>query len=517
MTTDPRPPRTFGRSDSHEATSWQIRMRDMDAGVRTDRSFEHTLDDRDDLGAGAAYYERLLQVSFRHTYYNGSGEACPALGAEPTPSTQALIRSLGLLFRDEGTGFSILYDVSRKADLATYLRRQGRSVDGEPIEFWTRLSFLVWSRSPYFISVTDVPIDINPSTQNFYISNQSSHVVPGGGVILNPGQWVGAGQLLPVIGTQYPVHVTDDISRVVVRAISGETVICEPRCLKPDPPSVPIRGARAAASLAEQRCRDVIYLNFSQLPEDKYTIEFINLYGQVDRREIRLYSMRTPSPLCLVDLLFNNPTGRQHGVYPVRHIENEDRTTFTRVDYVLNFAARSTFWNYYIVPQSQRFDLDDLAIVSIPPGPAARFAGPCRVTLPNGANAYRFVSEQPLVLQQQSDYRFRLLGRQRERSLEQDILVDRLPVPGEQQVTPQTGAMARLRLADSLLPDAESEAGCDGMVRRFFDDPRAGAPDPLDRMRKLRAGSAGRDFARPPMRRGATTSVASYSDIYVYV
>ena len=54
-------------------------------------------------------YKPLFSVTFRHNYYNRNEGLCPDFAVTPTPSSAALMASLGLLFRDDGTGFSVLF------------------------------------------------------------------------------------------------------------------------------------------------------------------------------------------------------------------------------------------------------------------------------------------------------------------------------------------------------------------------------------------------------------------------
>lgn len=405
----------------------------IDSAVRSHYPTTHAL--KRDAQGRAAYYETLMQVSFRHPYYNRDDDACPDLAALPTAATQQAMSALGLLFRDDGTSFSVLYNRARSAALASWLARQGSGG-----EFWTRLTFVLTSRSPYFINVTDLPIDLDPLQENLYLSNQSAHDDPEVGILLNPGRIVSAGQLLLVTGSQYQARVSASVRGIAVRAISGEVVLCEPRCVPENqsaPPALCLGWLAGLPPTTPDRCRDTIYLNFATLPEDKYTIDTIADGGEVIRQEVRLYTADAPTPLGLIDLLFSKPFADAGGIYPVSDPAG-DVVTISGVDYVLNFGARSTFWRYYIVPPSPDTTYDDLAIECLAPDPALSFAGPVPVILATGAPAYLFVSEQPLLLQQQSIYRFRLKGRPRHRRYEEDTLVDRLPVAAPQQVLPQT-------------------------------------------------------------------------------
>src|SRR5436305_12534144 len=73
------------------------------------------------------FYKHLCQVSIQNDYYNQSASRCPGFSVRPTPATAALMASLGLLCKDEGTGFSVFYDWSRRQELADYLLRQQES------------------------------------------------------------------------------------------------------------------------------------------------------------------------------------------------------------------------------------------------------------------------------------------------------------------------------------------------------------------------------------------------------
>ena len=68
------------------------------------------------------YYDRLMQVAIRNTFYNIDGGQCPDFTIAPSRHTQKLCKSLGLVVRNEGAGFSVLYDTLRKEALERYLR-----------------------------------------------------------------------------------------------------------------------------------------------------------------------------------------------------------------------------------------------------------------------------------------------------------------------------------------------------------------------------------------------------------
>lgn len=443
------------------------------------RAFEHVVRAPSVKPAGGAdapsprrlYYERLAQVLIRHTYYNASADSCPDFDVSPTPASAALMGDLGLLFRHEKTGFSVLYDVARADVLLDYLARQG----GETHQCWTRLSFTLTLNNPYFINFTDVPIDVNPSAQNFYFTNREARA-DGGRVVLNAGEGVAGGELLKVAPAQVALRVGTDVTEVIVTDLSGEEVIRQKGCPHVSPPAAP------------ESC--VVFLDFSGLPEDKYFIEFVG--GETGIKFPVLYTVPSPSPLCFIDLFFTDPDASAEGVYPVRDLYTPGRKIVS-VGYELGFRARSTTWNYFIVPQprAERFEELRIETVSEPP---VKFAGPCRVLLPNGADAYRFSSAEGLLLQQQSGYRFRLLGR-RGLMMSEGVLVETMPVASSRQVTPLSRGAACALLRESLCRKAGHRRRCRDLI-------------------KLVCRGVGRKPRRP---RAGDSEMSNYSDTYVYV
>ena len=444
-------------------------------------------------------YGILAQVSIRNTYYNNSEGRCPDFRVYPTAATRLLMATLGLLLKDEGIGFSVLYDMNRAENLFNFLRHQAERGFQVPevTGVWTRLSFALSLRNPYFINFTAIPVDTEPTKLNFYFSNQEAHVGPGGEVILNQGKWVVADERLPVIPTQYQVLVSDRVMAVQVNAISGVEVITEPRC------SSHVHSfennfdkADIGVSSPPLFCSEIVYLNFSLLPEDKYTIEKIGYDGKpVEEPRPVLYTAPYPTPLCFIDLLFTDPLiepgappspSRAEGIYPVRDLWGINPSVVP-VDYHLDFRRRRTIWNYYIAPQPGSEKLVDLRIVDVtrrdqldPLSGKITFNGPCCVRLANGSTAYRFISKEKIPLEEQSQLRFQLRGRRKGLAPTESVLIDRLPVASSQQVLPLTREAVCEALQASLCEGAESRPRCREMIARMcnfaVDQPRGSPP-----------------------------------------
>lgn len=424
----------------------------MAATLSYGRSFERSLRQPapragagDQDSARKYFYERLMQISYRHTYYNREDGACPDFVAMPTPSTTALMRSLGLLFKNERTGFSVFYDTRRRREILNYLRRQAGDGQSDPrrrFEVWTRLSFVLVLDQPWFFSFTELPLGTNPAQKNFYFSNTQAHAVRGVPV-LNTGRHVTAEELLEVASTQVTVRTPQSVERVEVRDIAGGVVECVPRCVRrraarrQDPDALTCRDAAIPQPGDTVVCRDQVEIDFSLLPEDKYVLESVGTAGLVKSWTV-LYTQARPQPVAFIDLLFTQPRAGvgEADLYPVRDLfpspSDPDRARIEGVGYQLRFEARSSLWDYYIVPQDPAERLENLSIEAPPP---LAFPGPVEVVLANGARAYLFESNQPIVLQQQSDAHFRLYGRRALMSSD-GVLMDRLPVASVQQVQP---------------------------------------------------------------------------------
>lgn len=433
-------------------------------------------------------FAELARVTIRHTFYNAAGEECRDFDIRPTGYTAALLRQMGMLLKTRPDGFSVLYDTMRADRLLSYLRGEVNAFGA-----WTRMTFLLSLRNPDFVSLTDVPVGTNPSLENFYLSNREAHRWKGA-TLLNPGSRVTGAQLVPVTGGQLVEYVDDTVVRVKVRALSGETVLCKPRC-------VTAKAEPCDEGPGERRCVDALYFDLGTLPEDWYMVEKVGVEGPIPPGAHYLYTSLYPMPLCFLDLLFSNPDGGRGGVYPVTLGTKGGRPGVAPVDYTLRFARRSTWWSYYVVPRDPAAEMSELRVEQNddgpegPGAPTARFLGPCRVVLPGGQRAWRFLSSTRLPLEQRSTLSLRLSGRVAPMTYT-EVLVARLPVASPRQVLPMTPEAAWRQARDSLADPDAPDAACHALLRRL----RNPGPDP-----RGRAGS-GED---PPLE--------CYSDIFVHV
>lgn len=405
-------------------------------------------------GSRSYYFERLLQLSIRHAFYNASEHLCPDFSIFPTAASGELMASLGLLYKYEGTGFSVLLDRSQQSRFLDYLRSQADTAGGSSSgAVWTRLSFILSVRSANFVNFTDMPINTSPALSTFYLSNMTAELRPDGGARLHSGRLTRPMET-PLTGSQYCLWLPQikdlDIQRVVVRDISGAEVMCQPVYWPRSNPAEP--SCPPPPSEEDEDCvrRNPIYLDFAFLPEDKYQIaECVNSTGDCKPASecAVVYVFSATWPMFFIDLLFTNP-GLSTGVYPVEDLWNA-KPEITPVHYYLELNSRSTIWNYYII--STGAPLSDLKITTIAPRSPRpiTFTGPSRVLLPNEQPAELFVSDSPIPLQQQSTYRFQLSGLAGGLGTRDGILMDNLPVASSGQVIPIWGNYATSSLDDS--------------------------------------------------------------------
>lgn len=396
-----------------------------------------------------------MQVSLRHSYYNASGNLCPDFAVTPTQESIDLMASLGLLFQQEGTGFSVLLDRNQGRNVASghsscrvlsYLRAQSRR-PSLPEGAWTRLSFTLATKNSMFVNFTSMPIGTSASTGAYYLSNAAVKQSASGEYYLHRGPLKKG--TLPLTGPQYPVILQDRaIRQVVAKDVSGKVVICQPAywwsttpagaCASP-PFDLPAGNGHCCPGPTPDEpgviWRNPIYLDFSGLPEGKYAIDECDdpedCQPAHSRPEV-LYVYSAPSPMFFIDLFFAQPPGVSTGVYPI----DPAAGTITPTQYFLDFTHRSTTWNYYIV--STGMPLTDLRIEAASSAPhSVSFTGPSTVTLPNGQRASHFVSDERIALEEQPACRFQLKGKAGGVKTKDGVLMNRLPVASAQQVIPR--------------------------------------------------------------------------------
>lgn len=371
------------------------------------RAFEHAAFSSPRKNKGSAnspteprkyQYKTLMQVDTFNTYYNESGDRCADFRIYPTAATQSIMHSLGLLFRENSTGFSILYNERREEGLIQYLKTHGtKAHDGQKnagqIEYWSKLSFIVALYNPLFVNFTDLPFNVDLTARNIYLSNNMAHQ-DNDEIILNENNYVSSScsNFIEVIPTKYAVPYSIEVdgksieaTRVTVTSISGEEVLSEPQ--------------------EHKERSDMAYLNFGTVPEGLYTIKWL-IETEIVFQEKVIYTTAYPTPLCFIDLLFSRPAEDTPGIYPV-NLESK-KGSINSVLYHLKFKARDIHWVYWIISSSQ--PVENMRIKT--DGDSnIHFYGPTRGVIPTGETAWSFVSDQVIPMRERSPLRFKLVDR----------------------------------------------------------------------------------------------------------
>ncbi|MDR6852882.1 hypothetical protein J2Y54_002402 [Sphingomonas sp. BE123] len=367
-------------------------------------------------------YITLFDVRFEHGFYNAGGGACPDLRVVPTPACAALMRQLNMVFRDHGTGFSVLVNAARAEAMIAFLRSsyangpQGRG-------FWSRLSFQLVATNPGFVGMTRLPITTNLMTDNLHLDNRSASAAAGR-MQVEAG---GADALVPLAGTGWAVPTPAGRTAALLD-LSGAPV-----------------AARTSVSDAVTR------FDLTGLPYGLYSVAVTGRTGRPIAPRgpgaTRLYLPRTPVSLALLDLLLTQPVpgAGDPAAYPVSPMAAPAArgaatppATIRPVALTIGFQSRATYWHYYIVARGRGQFADDLAIT----GGDVSFAK-SRAALPNGDRAILFTAATALPLHQHAPQCFRLSGhRQGATGARDPISVARLPTAPPAPVWPVAGGGA---------------------------------------------------------------------------
>ncbi len=376
----------------------------------------------------ASVYKPLFRVVIHHGYNDRSGGLCPDFQIRPTPDSILLMQAQGLVFKDEGIGFSIYIAENRVEGLIDYLRRRAQlSAVGKGIEYWTRLSFVLMPVNPMFVGITALPIDTNPTVVNLYAANSSAHWRDGM-LLLAPGGAMSSEDLYRTTAANFAMQVETSLDQVMVTDISGSVVLIQSPPKNADDPS-PASDKPLMPSFVQ--------VDLSSLPLGLYRFEVIGPSEPVSNPPPLLYTAAMPSvPLCFLDMLFTCPARGMDGVYPVPDLfvggMPIEPAAVGNITYDLHFVPRSTWWQYYIISQSG--EMIDLAIE----GKGTHFQRQAQpVRLPTGELATLFNAGAPLPMRQISPQRFTLSGTRRDANgRENAIRVDCLPVAPPAPVWP---------------------------------------------------------------------------------
>jgi hypothetical protein len=106
-------------------------------------------------------YRRLFHVGLRHEFYGRGRIKSDLFQVSPTPRTSARLAALGMVFRSERDGFSVVCDIAQSW--------QARAEAGDASE---ALTFEVVCTDPHFVSITNIDLATSPRATPFHLSNR---------------------------------------------------------------------------------------------------------------------------------------------------------------------------------------------------------------------------------------------------------------------------------------------------------------------------------------------------------
>jgi hypothetical protein len=106
-------------------------------------------------------YQRLFSVAIRHEFYGRGHIESGLFQVAPTPRTAARLAALGMVFRSERDGFSVVCD-----------NAQSWQARAQTFEASEALTFEVVCTDPDFVSITAIDLATSPRATPFHFSNR---------------------------------------------------------------------------------------------------------------------------------------------------------------------------------------------------------------------------------------------------------------------------------------------------------------------------------------------------------
>lgn len=356
----------------------------------------------------------LFTVQFRHDYYNAADGLCRDIVAVPTDDSAAFMKRIGISAVQQGDGFSVVIPQTRvPAMIDAIAQDYGLGAAGGG--YWSRLTFLLLLNNDGFVGITAWPIDTSPTRQAFFADNIDVGRKKTG-FQLGGADGLGADALRPT--TNGTIALPPIVSgTVTVFDISGQPV----------------------ATVDTDRDMPAT-LSFAGLPYDRYTIEAMPAAAYAGPPEV-VYVPPAPCAMGMIDLLLARPdaTTGLPSAFPLSALPASPPPGLAArpivpktVRLIAQFAARETYWQYYVVPQFAGGLHDDLTIT----GKGTKFRKSADL-LPNGDAAVLFSAISPLPLRQRPTHAFALGGRRlASNGGTNDINIAALPVAPAMPVWP---------------------------------------------------------------------------------
>lgn len=325
-------------------------------------------------------YTPFASVDVRHGFYNQTDGACPDLAIEPTPETRRRLAQFGLLARPRPGGIDLLWDAAVRAQAQALLAPFKPVPDEVQARLFTPpLLFTCSLANPRFANFTDLPTDLRIGDPPLLLSTRRT------------------------TGTALSVDWSRRVRRESLLLCGG------------------------------MEKRDAVE------PEAEVEDDLLPALHPADRERLALYARAQ----CFAMLEFHlvPKRGTEGTATLVFDPAPADGHSFFRpIRYTIDFAARPTRWRYLVAARDGAIAPDSLRILTRDGDDAGFALDDAPVTLPDGRPAACLSARapRPLLAHTQAELRLEgkpLAGRARHRTL-----IERLPGPAADRITPAAAA-----------------------------------------------------------------------------
>ncbi|MEM7106108.1 MAG: hypothetical protein AAF502_23450 [Bacteroidota bacterium] len=303
-------------------------------------------------------YKGLLVLRMRHSYYR---DANPSdLSIVPTTETLETLRDHDLLYKAFNDGFAILYSTEKT----------GQLIDLMEEDF--RLTFFINNTDPYLINYTELPF--TGPDQFYSFNNLGDLPEKEGSLQLHRGDSPGE----DTIRTVKPAAFTYQVNPKAQHTTIEVTDVLNNRLIKED-------------------IKDMPYfpIDLTYEPQGEYTLK---VNGKEDQTFYALHEKMKGPPFGMIDLFLKDALKLASG----------GKKEFERLEYLINFEARTTTWNYLFIneDETRNFNFSDYQITNSKK--KISFTDPETITLPTGLEATIMASESPIALKEYPEENFQL-------------------------------------------------------------------------------------------------------------
>lgn len=315
-------------------------------------------------------------MNVSHTYYKDL--ICDDFTIEPTPYTAYLMKQMDILLIPFRGGGKLVYSGNIEQKFIDYIIKKGyeeyclqhKKVCLSHIKHCPRFSFKMYLTNPLFLNFTDLPIDLNPTSECLYLSNSGAgklktvknvHWAGKAALIIN--NFLLQSERIELFFEEFRVDVknTEHVCTVSLHDIVGKLAVCQnSKNQKKNKKSQCCMYFCNDKEISTPPYPKFLHLDMQGLREGKYTLKISNSIDKIidDKRKAGIYTEISGTPFLFLDVILTNYDKNQtkDDVYPIVKKDGGGYEVKPQ-DYHINFKSRATYWDYYIVEPENHIKL----------------------------------------------------------------------------------------------------------------------------------------------------------------